>query len=97
MKLHNFTYIQQHLIEWSMSAYTNILGGLAWALIFTAILGYVYLKNQSMIMVAATILMIMAIFSNALIGLEMWMNLLYVFVAIIVSAVFLIFFVRRRI
>ena len=97
MKLHNFTYIQQHFIEWAMSGYTTALGVFVWPLIFSAILGYVYLKNQSLLMVAAGALMIMAVFGNALAGMEVWINLLYVLTALIIAALFLIFFVRRRI
>jgi hypothetical protein len=80
-----------------MSGYTTVLGVFVWPLIFTAILGYVYLKNQSLLMVAAGALMIMAVFGNALMGVEAWINLLYVMTALIVAALFLIFFVRRRI
>jgi hypothetical protein len=94
--MHNFTYIQQHLIEWCMTGYTNVLGVFVWPLIFTGVLGYVYLKNQSLLMVVAGILMIMAVFGNALLGVDAWINLLYVFTAIVVAALFLIFFVRRR-
>ena len=80
-----------------MSGYTTALGVFVWPLIFSAILGYVYLKNQSLLMVAAGALMIMAVFGNALIGMEVWINLLYVLTALIIAALFLIFFVRRRI
>jgi hypothetical protein len=97
MKLHNSTYIQQHFIEWAMSGYTTVLGVFVWPIIFTAILGYVYLKNQSLIVVLAAILMIMAVFGNALVGVDVWINMLYVFTALIVASLFLIFFVRRRI
>jgi hypothetical protein len=80
-----------------MSGYTTVLGVFVWPIIFTAILGYVYLKNQSLIVVVAAILMIMAVFGNALVGVDVWINMLYVFTALIVASLFLIFFVRRRI
>lgn len=97
MKLHNFTYIQQHFVEWAMSGYTTVLGVFVWPIIFTAVLGYVYLKNQSLLMVAAATLLMMAVFGNALVGVDVWINMLYVFTALIVASLFLIFFVRRRI
>lgn len=96
MRLHNFTYIQEHLMEWVMQGYTAALGIFVWPLIFTGILGYVYLKNQSLVIVAAGILMIMAVFSNAFIGMNPWVNLLFVFTAMIVAGLVLFFFVRRR-
>jgi len=95
--LHNFTWIQQHFVEWTMSGYTTVLGVFVWPLIFTGIIGYVYLKNQSLVIAVAAILMIMAVFGNALVGVDVWINLLYVFSAIVIAVLFLIFFVRRRI
>jgi len=95
--LHNFTWIQQHFVEWTMSGYTMVLGVFVWPLIFTGIIGYVYLKNQSLVIAVAAILMIMAVFGNALVGVDVWINLLYVFSAIVIAVLFLIFFVRRRI
>lgn len=97
MNLHNFTYIQQHFVDWAMSGYVAILGVFVWPVIFTAVIGYIYLKNQSLLITVAAILMVMAVFGNALTGMEIWMNLLYVFTALIIAALFLIFFVRRRI
>jgi hypothetical protein len=94
--MHNFTYIQQHLVEWAMSGYTTVLGVFVWPIIFTGVLGYLYLKNQSLVILAAGILMIMAVFGNALLGVDVFINLLYVVTAMIVAALFLIFFVRRR-
>ena len=79
-----------------MSGYTTVLGVFVWPLIFCGILGYVYLKNQSLIVVAAGILMIMAVFSNSLFGVDLLINVLYIFVSIIVAALFLIFFVRFK-
>ena len=80
-----------------MSGYTMVLGVFVWPLIFTGIIGYVYLKNQSLVIAVAAILMIMAVFGNALVGVDVWINLLYVFSAIVIAVLFLIFFVRRRI
>jgi hypothetical protein len=94
--MHNFTYIQQHFFEWALSGYTTVLGVFVWPLIFTGVIGYIYLKNQSLVMAAAAVLMIMAVFGNALVGVDIWINLLYVFTAIVVASLFLIFFVRRR-
>lgn len=97
MSLHNWSYIQGNLTQWLLQGYTNVLGIFVWPIIFTAILGYIYLKNQSLVVVAAGILMVMAVFGNALVGVDVWINLLYVLTAVIVASLFLIFFVRRRI
>lgn len=79
-----------------MSGYTTVLGVFVWPIIFTGILGYIYLKNQSLVVVVAGILMVMAVFGNALMGVDAWINMLYVFTAMVVAALFLFFFVRRR-
>lgn len=97
MRLHNWTYIMQNFSSWSMQGYTNALGIFVWPIIFSAVLGYIYLKNQSLIMLAAGILIIMATFINYFVGMEIWINILFILFAMIITGLFLFFFVRRRV
>lgn len=93
---HNFTYITQHLMEWSFKGYISAVGLFFWPIVFSTIIVYIYLKNQSFVAAAAGILIIVAVFGNALVGVDPWMNLLYICVSIIVSGLVLMIFVKRR-
>jgi len=98
--LHNFTYIQEHFIEWSLQGYEDTLGILFWGIIFTSIIGYVYLKQQSAVAAVAAILIIISSFGSYLLyrnsPLGPWMILLYIIVGIVITGLFLIFINRRR-
>lgn len=93
---HNFTYIMQNFIEWSTGPYITAIGFFFWPLVFTGLIGYVYLKNQSLVIAAAGILMIMAVFGNALIGVQPFLNFLYIAVAAIAAGLFVMIFLRGR-
>ena len=93
---HNFTYIMQHFMEWSMQGYEMVLGVLVWPLIFTAIVGYVYMKNQSAVSAAVAILIIFAGFINALLGVDLWVNLMYLLTSLAITALFLVFLTKVR-
>lgn len=94
--MHNWTYWQQHLMELSMQGYEDALGLFVWPLIFTAIIGYVYLKNQSAVAAVAAILIIFAAFGNALVGIDPWYSLMYILVALVITALVLIFITKIR-
>ena len=93
--MHNFTYIAQNLVNWSMSAYTTVLGGFVWPVIFAAVIGYVYLKNQSLTIAAVAALIIFAVFGNALVGVDAFINFLYIGVSLITTGIILLFIIRR--
>jgi len=76
--------------------YTNVLGVFLWPLIFSAIIGYIYLKNQSATVAAAGILIIFAAFSNALIGVDPWYSLMHIIVALVITGLILVFLTKVR-
>lgn len=94
--LYNWTYWSEHLIEQAILGYTNIVGFFFWPIMFTAVIGYVYLKNQSAVMAAVAILIIFVAFSGSIIGIEPWYSIMYIFVSITIAALVLIFIVKRR-
>ena len=94
--LHNFTYIQQNLVEWSMQGYIYALGFLAWPLIFSGVVGYVYLKQQSAVAAVVAVLIIFAAFGNAFVGVDIFVSLMYIITALVMTALLLVFLSRRR-
>jgi len=94
--MHNWTYWHTHLIEQAMLGYQNVLGVFMWPLIFSAIIGYIYLKNQSAVIAAVGILIIFAAFSNALIGVDPWYSLMHILVALVITCLFLVFLTKVR-
>lgn len=92
----NFTYISENFMNWSMSGYTTALGVFVWPIIFSAIIGYVYLKNQSLTTAAAATLIIFSIFGNALVGVGIWQNLMFIFVSLIVTGLMVYWLSKRR-
>jgi len=92
----NWTYIMQNFIAWSTQGYITAMGFLFWPVFFASILGYIYLKNQSLLILAAGILIIFAVFGNAIMGVDAFVNILYIGVSLIFTVVILWFFIRRR-
>jgi hypothetical protein len=78
-----------------MSGYVSAIGVFVWPVIFAAIIGYIYLKNQSLTIAAVAALMIIAVFGNALMGVDAFINFLYIAVSLIVTGVVLLFIIRR--
>lgn len=78
-----------------MSGYVTVIGVFVWPLIFLTIIGYVYLKQQSLTAAAVAALIIFAVFGNALVGVDILMNFIYIAVSLIVTGVVLLFFIRR--
>ena len=66
--LHNYTYWQENLMELSMQGYVAVLGVFVWPLIFCAIIGYVYVKQQSATAAAIVALILFAAFGNAMLN-----------------------------
>jgi len=92
----NFTDIIQNLVNWSTHGYVMTLGVFFWPILFTGIIGYVYLKQQSLVAAAVAILILFAAFFNAIaLTVQPWINFLYIAVALIVSYVFYRLFLKR--
>lgn len=92
----NWTEWTGDLVGKSMGPYEDVLGIMAWAFIFTVIIGYVYLKQQSYVAAAVATLVIAAVFINYMTGVPEWRNLMYVMVALAISGLFLALFSKRR-
>lgn len=92
----NFTEFMEDFIGISMQPYTDVLGVFVWPLVFTAIIGYVYLKNQSVVAAASAGLIIFAVFSNHLVGVGAWNNLMIVLILLALTGLFLYFIVKKR-
>ena len=92
----NFTEIMSNFTSWALQGYETALGFVFWPLVFTGIIGYVYLKNQSLVALAGGILIVFAVFGNALMDVQIWINLLYIAVAAITAALFVMLFLHGR-
>ena len=98
MPIPNFTDIINGtgIIEYSMSAYTNILFGFTYPLIFCGIIGYVYMKQQSVIAAAVATLILFTAFDVLILRAEVFITVMHIFVTIAIGALFLLFFSRWR-
>jgi len=93
---HNFTYIRENLVSWSLQGYESALGFLFFPLIFTGVIGYVYLKNQSVVILGVAILIIFAAFGNSLINVDAWVTAMQIILALIITALLLFWVSKRR-
>jgi len=84
------------IMEYAMRGYVNTLGVFTWVIIFTAVIGYSYLKNQSVVIAAAMIIILIAAFSNALIGVETWINLLMILSLLAFTGLLVYFLIKQR-
>ena len=73
-----------------------VLGLFVWPLIFMAVIGYIYLKQQSFVAAAVAAMIIMAVYGNYMAGMETWVSIMYILVALAITALFLIFLSKRR-
>jgi len=83
------------VIDYSMSAYVGILGVFTYPLIFCGIIGYVYMKQQSVIAASVATLILFTAFDIAT-GVETFIMILHIFVTISIGALFLLLFSRWR-
>ena len=95
--LHNMTYWMQHLYDMGFGPYVTILGtGIFWAIMFTVIGGYIYMKQQSVVAWAIGMLILIAAFGNTLIGVDPWISAMQIFVALALMGLFLVFITKYR-
>jgi len=81
------------IIDYSMSAYVGILGVFTYPLIFCGIIGYVYMKQQSVIAAAVVTIILFAAF-DLVTQVPIFVTLLHIFVTIAVGSLFLMVFAR---
>ena len=83
------------IINYSMQAYVGILGVFTYPLIFCGIIGYVYMKQQSVIAAAVTTLILFTAF-DVVAELPIFVMVMHILVTIAIGALFLMFFTRWR-
>lgn len=83
-------------MEQIMLGYETALGVFVWPLLFMGVIGYVYLKQRSYVAAAVVTMIIISVFGNYMTGMETWVSIMYVLVALAITALFLIFLTRRR-
>ena len=94
----NFSYMQQNIIPMMLLGYERILGHFLWAFVFSAIIGYVIVKNKSTTAGAVAILLVFGAFGATSAFLQMtaftmFMQLLF---ALSITGLVVVYFMRRR-
>lgn len=84
------------IIEYSMQAYEVIFGVFTYPLIFCGIIGYVYMKQQSVIAAAVATLVLFSAFDVVILGAGIFVTVMHILVTIAIGALFLMFFTRWR-
>ena len=87
-----------HLIDKSMAPYETVMGVGAWVLIFTGIVGYVYVKQQSYVAAAVASFVLLTVFAAGgyLISMESWVILITIFMCLAFTGLLLLFISKRR-
>jgi hypothetical protein len=83
-------------MEQIMLGYQTALGFFVWPLIFSAVIGYVYLKQQSFVAAAVAAMIIISAFGNYLMHMETWVIIMYILVSLAITGLVLIFLSKRR-
>jgi len=94
--MENFTYWIQNLVELSMSGYVSVFGFFFYPLFFSFVMAYVYLKLQSAVAAVVVLLVIMAVFGNALANVDAWVTVMHLFTALVTTGLILLFISKRR-
>lgn len=84
------------LLDYSMQAYVTIFGVFTYPLIFCGIIGYVYMKQQSVIAASVATLILFAAFDVGVLGADVFVMIMHILVTIAVGSLFLLFFARWR-
>ena len=79
-----------------MLGYETVFGLLLWPLLFMSVIGYVYLKQQSLVAAAVATMIIISVFGNLLVGVDELIIVLYLFVSLALTGLLLVFIGKRR-
>lgn len=94
----NFTEFKGDIISFSIQGYINILGFFFWPVLFTGIIAYIYLKNQSAVAAVVGVIIIFAGFAGE--GIFMNVPVVVMFyqaiTALVIAGLFVMIFTRRR-
>ena len=96
--MHNLSYIMDNFMVWSMQGYTIALGFFVWPIIFSAVIGYIYIKNISAVSAAAAIIVVFACFATTswIADVPVIAQFFQVVVAFAITGLVIYFIVRRR-
>jgi len=98
--MNNLTYIMEHFMDWSMQGYEPVdaIGFFIWPIIFSAVIGYIYIKNSSAISATVAIIIIFATLSTTgwIAGVPILALFFQVIVALSITGVVLVLLTRRR-
>jgi len=94
----NWTTWHQELFTWTMQGYTNALGFFVWPIIFSFVIGYVVIKQKSIVAGAVGLLVLFACFgtSSLMIGVSEWVMFAQVMFALSITGLVVFFLIRRR-
>ena len=84
------------IFDYSMQAYVGIFGVFTYPLLFCGIIGYVYMKQQSVVAAAIATLVLFVAFDAVVLGAGIFVTVMHIFVTIAIGALFLLFFSRWR-
>lgn len=96
--MHNFTYVIENLWSWSTQGYTTAMGFFFYPLLFSGIIGYLYIKTNSALVATVSILLLVGgytatgIFTNV----EIWVLLLQIVATLTTIGLILLFLSRWR-
>ena len=98
MPITNFSELinKTGIINYSMQAYIGILGVFTYPLIFCGVIGYVYMKQQSVVAAAVATLVLFSAFDVVVLGAGIFVTVMHILVTIAIGALFLMFFTRWR-
>jgi len=92
----NFTYIQHHLIEWSLQGYVTVFGFFFLPIFYMGIIGYVYTKMKSATAAVVAILVIVSAMGEAFAGVPTLVSVLQILVALVMSVLVVVLLTRIR-
>ena len=62
--MNNITYIMENFWEWSLQGYVDVFGFFFWPIMFSGIIGYIYLKSTSATSATVVILLLCGAFAT---------------------------------
>ena len=98
----NYTEILGNFTKWSLQGYTDssyaVVGIFFWPMIFMAVFGYVYIKQQSAVAAVVAAIIMFSAFgaTNVFAGVEIFTQMMHLFTALILTALFLVILSKRR-
>lgn len=96
--MQNFTDILGDFVGWSIQGYVTVFGTFFWPIIFSSVVGYIYLKQQSVVTAAIAIIILFAAFggTGVFTGLDIYVMLMQLIAILALSGLVLLFIMSRR-